>query len=198
MLIELKNVPDEVSSYLRTYGNDVSAIRDIISEIKGRLPEGYRPVLDEVEKAVLGNELFKAFYLLIVFQRTIQDVARKSLARESPEVLEDARKSCEGSCRISDLEDVRNFVSCCMCLTGKRDYLVWDCAYNKLTKGVREAGKYKEMLREVRRLSNKFVHELLSSEDMLDVLNKLEYSDLLILVYVIKFVLDRMSPTSQT
>ena len=198
MFIELESVPDEVSRYLQTYGNDVTAIRNTIKEIKCRLPEGYRPILDEVDKAVLHNELFKAFYLLIIFQRAIQDFAKKELKQKIPDKSEEARKFCEKNCRINKLNDIENLYSCCKCLMDEKERLAWDYTYSELAKMIPEAEKYKEMLREVRRLSNEFVHGLLSSEKMSKVLEKLDYSDLLILVYVIKFVLDRMSPIGQT
>ncbi|MEM1627314.1 MAG: hypothetical protein QXV69_08615 [Sulfolobaceae archaeon] len=47
------------------------------------------------------------------------------------------------------------------------------------------------MLREIRKESNKFVHELYSTEELPDILQKLEYTDLLLLVYAIKLLVDR-------
>jgi len=58
---------------------------------------------------------------------------------------------------------------------------------NEITKGIPEAESYKKMLRELRKESNKFVHELYLG----DVSQKLDYTDIILLVYAIKLLIDR-------
>ena len=67
MLFDVNGLPTEVRIYIEMYKEDTKSLSNLIEEVRERISEEYRPILDEVEKTILSGEragMFKALYLL--------------------------------------------------------------------------------------------------------------------------------------
>ena len=106
--------------------------------------------------------------------------------RDNPEILDNARRPCEACDNLIDNKALSSD-----CFKGGIERCRWNRAYDEIVKGIPDTESYKEMLHEIRKESNMFIHELYSNEKLPDIRQKLDYKDLLLLVYAIKLLVVR-------
>lgn len=199
MFIEVGQPPKELKQIIEMKDQDiVTIIKSELKEAKKGLPKEYSSILDEAERAINEKEIFKAFYLLIIFQRTLQDTVKKAVSDGAKKVEDEKRvKDKVGEiCGIFSKEQnitkmLEKLLGCSETVKGEIERASWNYTYEKLIEKLPQDVRewYKNVLRDIRIKSNRIVHNLYEQDELPEILLKLEMKDIFLLAHAVKIII---------
>ncbi|BDB99892.1 hypothetical protein [Saccharolobus caldissimus] len=189
MLVEILQekdaLPDDVIQFLSM---DKKFLIDNLSNLLTKTSSEYKQVICEVVNSINKDEYSKAYFLLMILQRALQDIIKNKVInglRDSDLVINksEINRLTIKVCKETNLGKILRYTKAIEDLKASN---IWDYVYEQILSKYNLPNKYKKMLKEIRRESNKVVHEL-------HLPYKIELEDMSLLYIVINLLLKELS-----
>jgi len=173
-------LPYDIEQFLNM---DKNSLINNLSNLMNKSSE-YKQIISEVVNSINKDEYSKAYFLLMILQRALQDIIKNKITGGLRDIvliidkIEIERRTKE-MCRGMKLEKILENTKFIEDLKAGN---IWDYVYKQIISKYNLPDKYYKMLKEIRRESNKVVHEF-------HLPSKIELEDISLLCIVIDLLL---------
>ncbi|AEE94705.1 hypothetical protein Ahos_1830 [Acidianus hospitalis W1] len=160
---------------------DEKYLIEYLSTLKAE--EQCKEIIGEVIRSIKEGNYAKAYFLLMILQRALQDVMKNKVINGLTDITSiinkrEINKLANKMCKKMDQEDILKYSKAIEDLKS-RD--LWNYVYDQVLKALPNENVYKKMLKEIRRISNMIVHELYLP-------HKIELEDIFLLSFVVNLL----------
>jgi|GEM_PF-5869343 hypothetical protein len=154
---------------------------DYLSTLKA--DEQCKEIIGEVIRSIKEGNYAKAYFLLMILQRALQDVMKNKVINGLTDITSiinkrEIKKLANKMCKKMGQDDILKYSKAIEDLMS-RD--LWNYVYDQVLNFLPNENAYKKMLKEIRRISNKVVHELYLP-------HKIELEDIFLLSFVVNLL----------